>query len=121
MSMGVGGMRRVVATDQTGRALVTEIHPGDETRTPSVETELVGVTDGSCQDVLDLFDRALEEEGVVADASPKRKWTGGVCELSLAREFVRQQIVPASRSATGGAAVRRRPQRRVATKLLSNR
>lgn len=118
MSVGTGGMLRVVATDQTGRALVTEIDPGNETRTPIIETEVVGVTDGSCHDALNRFDRALEERGVVADGSAERKWTGGVCELSLAREFVRQQIRPASGSATEGSAARRRPQRRAATKLL---
>lgn len=84
------GMMRVIATDPSGRALVTEIS-ADPNREPSIETEVVGVTDGSCHTLLDAFDKALEEEGVRA-APSKRKFTGGVCELATAREFIRKKV-----------------------------
>lgn len=84
------GMMRVIASDPSGRALVTEIS-ADPNREPSIETEVVGVTDGSCHTLLDAFDKALEEEGVRA-APSKRKFTGGVCELATAREFIRKKV-----------------------------
>ena len=92
------GTMRVIATDPSGRALVTEIS-ADPKREPSIETEVVGVTDGSCHTLLDAFDQALEEEGVRA-APSKRKFTGGVCEMAAARDFVRKQV---KRTATAQA------------------
>jgi hypothetical protein len=81
---------RVIATDLAGRALVTEIHV-DPQQEPGIETEVVGVTDGSCNQILDAFDRALEEAGVRA-APPRRKYTGGVCELAAARDYVLRKV-----------------------------
>lgn len=85
---GIDGSIRVIANDEAGRALVTEIRV-DQEREPSLETEVVGVTDGSCIGILDRFDRALEEQGVRA-GTPNRKWTGGVCELSAAKELLKK-------------------------------
>lgn len=87
---GPTGAVRVIACDPSGRSLVTEIsaHPH---RDPRIETEVVGVSDGSCHALLDAFDHALEEEGVRSEA-PKRRFTGGVCELQAAREFVRKKV-----------------------------
>ena len=81
---------RVIATDPAGRTLVTEIVNSRDGE-PGLETEVVGVTDGSCNPILDAFDKALEAEGVHS-APPTRKFTGGVCELAAAREFVRKKI-----------------------------
>jgi len=81
---------RVVATDSAGRALVTEIN-ADPRHEPSIETEVVGVSDGSCNQILDAFDLALEEAGV-RSRPPSRKFTGGVCELAAARDFVRRKV-----------------------------
>jgi hypothetical protein len=86
---------RIIATDAKGRTLVTEI--GRDTRKgTSIATEVVGVSDGSCQQLLDRFDKALEEEGVHS-TPPERKETGGVCELATAREFVRRKLKPGAR------------------------
>ncbi|AFZ11535.1 hypothetical protein Cri9333_0589 [Crinalium epipsammum PCC 9333] len=90
------GTVRLVATDAQGRSLVTEIN-GDINSQPSIATEVVGVSDGSCNAILDEFDRALEAAGVRA-AVPTRKFTGGVCELAAAREFVRKKVKPQSTS-----------------------
>ncbi len=79
------GQVRVVATDPLGRSLVSEIH-GGVNREPRVETEIVGVTDGSCQELLDAFDQALDDQGVCG-ARRERRTTGGVCTLAAAREF----------------------------------
>ena len=85
---GIDGSIRVIASDEGRRALVTEIRIGGEWE-PSIETEVVGVTDGSCVGILDHFDRALEKQGVRA-GTPDRKWTGGVCELAAAKELLRK-------------------------------
>lgn len=86
--VGIEGDIRIIASDDRGRALVTEIHSGRK-HEPSLETEVVGVTDGSCVGILDRFDRALEEQGVRGIA-PERKWTGGVCELGAAKELLKK-------------------------------
>lgn len=89
---------RVIAEDKQGRCLVSEIH-SEAGSDPAVATEVVGVLDGSCQKVLDDFDRSLEEEGVQA-APPNRKFTGGVCELTAAREIARNRWRPLSKPRT---------------------
>lgn len=87
---GPAGSVRIVASDSAGRALVTEIS-GDPAHDISLETEVVGVSDGSCTALLDAFDAALEAEGV-RTSPPQRKYTGGVCELAAARDFVRSKV-----------------------------
>ncbi len=47
--------------------------------------------DGSCNLILEAFYKALESEGVRAQ-SPKRKYTGGVCELAAVRDFLARKI-----------------------------
>lgn len=99
---GVSGGVRIIATDPAGRSLVTEIGGVGE-GAQSIRTEVVGVSDGSCQRILDDFDKALEEEGVRADA-PRRTVTGGVCELEAARDFVRRKLKPRGTAAPQAAA-----------------
>jgi len=85
----LGGFR-MVATDAQGRALVTEFRQaGDDS--PELETELVGVTDGSCQGILDTFDIALAQAGVESSGTDRR-WTGGVCESALAHELIKRRM-----------------------------
>jgi hypothetical protein len=67
---------RVIATDGQGRSLVSEIGVGLNSE-PRIETEVIGVKDGSCAALLDAFDEALEREGVVG-ARRDRRLTGGV-------------------------------------------
>ncbi len=99
------GTVRLIASDPCGRALVTEIRNGQD-HEPSIETEVVGVTDGSCAAILDAFDKALEEAGVRA-APPKRKFTGGVCELAAAREFLRKTVRPGQSEKVKAAATQK--------------
>ncbi len=79
------GTVRVVASSDGGRALVTEITPGDGGEV-GMTSEVIG-GDGRCSQLMNQFDAALDERGVASDA-PKRRRTGGVCELSAARAFV---------------------------------
>lgn len=86
---GVGDIVRVVGSNPAGHALVTEIDTNPR-REPTIETEVVGITDGRCNAILDKFEAALAEEGV-RGTPPKRHYTGGVCELSAAKEFLRRK------------------------------
>ena len=85
-----GGVVRVVATNEAGHALVSEVDASTDEE-PSLATEVIGVRDGSCTEMLDAFDEALEEEGVRAD-TPRRTFTGGVCQLAAAKEFVQRKL-----------------------------
>lgn len=91
-------MVRVVATDKAGRSLVTEINVDPE-RDTSIETEVIGVTDGSCDEIMDQFDAALEADGV-RSTPPTRKFTGGVCETAAALAFLRQKVKQIPMAAT---------------------
>ena len=93
---GPSGEVRVIASDSTGRSLVSEIS-ADPERDTNIATEVVGVADGSCTAILDAFDKALDEEGVRA-STPRRKFTGGVCELTAARDFISGKVKRASSS-----------------------
>jgi hypothetical protein len=85
------GKTRVVATNFNGQALITEI---DTTDRVDIATEVLGVTDGTCNGILDRFEQALTEEGVIRDGAPERKFTGGVVELDAAKDFIRSRVAP---------------------------
>jgi hypothetical protein len=85
------GKTRVIATNFSGQALVTEINTTDQV---NIATEVIGVTDGSCNEILDRFEQALLEEGVVRDGAPERKFTGGVVDLDAAKDFIRSRVTP---------------------------
>jgi ribosomal protein S28E/S33 len=85
------GNHRVIATNFIGQALITEIDATDQV---NITTEVIGVTDGSCSGILDRFEQALLEEGVVRDGSPERKFTGGVVDLDAAKDFIRSHVKP---------------------------
>lgn len=89
---------RFAATDALGRTLITEVAApaGGDGR---IESEVVGVSDGSCVGILDRFDKALEAEGV-RSLPAKRKYTGGVCELSAVRDFLARKTAPDIAEAT---------------------
>lgn len=80
------GPVRVIATDQAGRALVSEIEQS-ERGDVSVASEVVSGGSG-CDALLDVFDAALEHQGVRSER-PLRRKTGGFCELRSAREVIR--------------------------------
>lgn len=83
---------RFAATDSHGRTIVTEITAplaGDV----RIESEVVGVNDGTCIDILTAFDQELEAEGVRSQ-KPSHRPTGGVCELAAVRAFVSKKLTP---------------------------
>lgn len=90
----IASMARFAATDTLGRTLVTEVNAAKDGNM-KIETEVVGVSDGSCKAILDDFDKALEDEGVKSQ-TPNRKFTGGVCELAAVRKFLGNKVAPIS-------------------------
>lgn len=78
---------RIIATDGKGRSIVSEVS-GRNDHNKQIVSELIGVRDGSCKIIMNRFDLALQEEGVVS-LPPERKFTGGVCDTNAALEFIR--------------------------------
>ncbi len=95
------GVIRFAATDAKGRTLVTEIDT-PKNRDVKIETEVLGVNDNSCHQILDEFHAALEAEGVSLGGPPKREGTGGICTLAAAKMFAGRR--PASVKDTSKAA-----------------
>jgi len=109
------GVIRLVADDQTGRLLVTEIR-SDRDHPTSLATEIIGSSDNTCNEILDAFNVALEAEGVkVGDRD--RKFTGGILELDAAREFVNQRVKSKSTNRAESNAVKQTKPRPVVKKL----
>jgi hypothetical protein len=110
-----GEIIRFAATDQLGRSIVTEIDTRPD-RDLKIDAEVVGVTDNSCQQILDNFYEALKEEGLVVSRPPARKPTGGICEMAATREFLKKKLskAPVAKRAladTNAGADERRLQR----------
>ncbi len=83
------GELRVIASDAVGRSLVSEIS-ADSQRDVRLETEVVGVTDGSCHDIMNRHAEALLAEGI-RSGPPARRPTGGVCVLPASWEVACRQ------------------------------
>lgn len=93
---------RVVARDIEGRALVTEIN-GQGDGNPEIHTEVFGVSDGSCDKIMDRFDREIEKLGIRGD-DPVRESKNGLHgdqqQVSMASDLLRQR--PARRQRNAG-------------------
>jgi hypothetical protein len=99
---------RFAATDSNGRTIVTEINAPLNGEV-HIDSEVIGVTDGSCADLLVAFDEALAAEGVKSQ-KPEHRPTGGVCELDAVRKFVAAQPTPVAMQC--GAPTQSRQNRR---------
>lgn len=88
-----GNIIRLAATDSLGRSIVTEIDARPE-HDLKIEAEVVGVTDNTCHQILDEFYAALKEEGIEMSSPPRRKPTGGICELAATKAFLAKTLKP---------------------------
>lgn len=111
-AVAVDGTLRLLASDKDGRAMVTEIRSGADGM-PSLETEVLGVGDGTCHGILDRFDEALARHGVRA-GTPERRDTGGVCQLNASKEL-------RPRAASGDRNPARRETRRSLQRLVQSK
>jgi hypothetical protein len=78
-------LTRIVATNLKGINLISEIHT-DERKKVDIVSELEGITDGSCKQTMDAFNKELETLGVVAERKD-RKPTGGVPVMEYAKSL----------------------------------
>lgn len=90
MSGSSNAKLRLVARDAGGRTLVTEFESHAE-RGESLASEVLGVCHSQSEELLESFEKALEEEGVIG-LPPTRKKTGGVAQLEAAREFIHRPV-----------------------------
>ncbi len=79
-------IKRFSASDQLGRTIVTEIDTAKD-RDIRIDSEVLGVRDNTCHQILDDFHQALKDEGLIIGGVPKRKATGGWCSLAGAKLF----------------------------------
>lgn len=83
-------VKRFAATDSIGRTIVTEIDVRKDGNV-SVESEVLGVRDSSCTQILADLHEALEIEGLVI-SGPRRRPTAGICVSGAARAYTAQEI-----------------------------
>ena len=88
-STAATGTLQIIASDDRGRILVTEIDTALDGET-KVATEVHGTSDPVCNTILDEFHQALAQAGVRA-GNPERKSTGGLCTLQATKKFVSTQ------------------------------
>jgi hypothetical protein len=96
-STGPLGDRRIIATDEQGRGIVTEIGT-DRRGDVALASEIIGVKDNSCHKLMARFEEELERLGVEA-GPPERRATHGAAQLSAAKEFLRKKVDTAVRRA----------------------
>jgi len=116
VSEGPTGDTRVVAENEKGQAIVTEIHD-DGDGDPSLASEVVGVFDGSCHEIMEEFEAALAENGI--RASSAATWeTQGRCKLNAARDYAAEKYGASKEPATddsGDSLNRKQRQRQQST------
>ncbi len=88
-----GNMIRLAATDVLGRSIVTEIDARPE-RDLKIAAEVVEFTDNTCHQILDEFYASLQKEGIEMSTPPRRKPTGGICELAATQAFLAKKLRP---------------------------
>lgn len=80
------GVTRIIAMDNKENVLVSEIIQDKKTKEINIVTEPIGLTDDSCNKIIDNYNKSLQESGVMY-SSRNRKFTGGVCELAFTKEY----------------------------------
>jgi hypothetical protein len=115
-STAANGILQIFASDDRGRTLVTEIDAALDGET-MIATEVFGMSDPSCGDILDEFNEALAETGVYSSA-PERKSTGGIGILKATEEFIRNR--PTKSKTAPIAPARTAPTRRPVAKRPQN-
>lgn len=96
------GLTRIIATNTQGYNLISEIHT-DKQKRVDILSELEGITDNSCNKIMNDFNKQLEALGIMAERKD-RKPTGGIAQMpyvqklqkqrnKIKREFVDEQVI----------------------------
>lgn len=90
VSEGPDGDTRIAATNEKGQAIVSEIRENGD-GDPSLASEVLGVFDNSCEDILERFDQALADQGVQVGGEVTERDTRGQYALDASRDWIRQE------------------------------
>ena len=90
VSEGPDGDTRIAATNEKGQAIVSEIRENGD-GDPSLASEVLGVFDNSCEDILERFDQALADQGVQVGGEVTERHTRGQYALDASRDWIRQE------------------------------
>lgn len=83
-------MMRIVANNPVNQYLICEIEVG---KTVDVQSELVGITDGSCSKLMQQFEAELSKRGVTA-SEKEQKPTHGVPQMPYAQRLIKAKKTP---------------------------
>lgn len=80
----VNGKLEVIAKNNEGKHLVSEIAVNQKTNQVDCNTETIGITDGSCTPIIQQFNEELKKMGIKI-GSEKTTFTGGACQMSYSK------------------------------------
>lgn len=83
------GKLEVIATNSIGQRLVSEIGVDPKTSVVNLNTETIGITDGSCSVIMSRFNDELKRMGIKI-GNEETKFTGGACQMSYAKMIDQQ-------------------------------
>ncbi len=73
----VAGIKSVVALNEQGQSIVTDVKVDEKTQRVDLVSETIGINDKSCNIILNKFDKELEKAGL-KHRKPDVKWKKGV-------------------------------------------
>lgn len=85
----VQGRLEVIASNNQGQRLLSEIYLNAKTNQVNANTETIGITDGSCTAVIQSFNEELRKMNIKI-GEEKKTFTSGVCQMSYAKIIDKQ-------------------------------
>lgn len=80
----VNGKLEVIAKNNEGKHLVSEIAVNQKTNQVDCNTETIGISDGSCSTIIEQFNGELKKMGIKI-GNEKTTFTGGACQMSYSK------------------------------------
>ncbi|MDO8641700.1 MAG: hypothetical protein Q7R33_09220 [Nitrosarchaeum sp.] len=91
----VNGKLEVIASNNNGQHLNSEIYLDVKTNNINASIETIGINDGTCNSIISNFNDELKKMGIKI-GEEKTSFTGGVCQLSYSK-LIEQQDKEAQR------------------------
>lgn len=86
----VQGKLEVIASNNQGQRILSEINVDSKTNQVNANTETIGITDGSCLSIINRFNEELKKMNIKI-GNEKNTFTGGDCQMSYARMIDQQE------------------------------
>jgi hypothetical protein len=80
----VNGKLEVIAKNKEGKHIVSEVAIDTKSNQLNCNTEIIGITDGSCTTIIEQFNDELKKMGIKIGAE-KTILTGGVCQMPYSK------------------------------------